>query len=82
MTTLGLVAGAIGLAGFFAGRLLVPSKSTPTPSPRPAWVQALVDLFDFLAEKTLAFHTGRTSRYLLVTLVTTAFAVGFVLTRP
>ena len=82
VTNLGLVAGAIGLAGFFAGRLLVPSKSTPTPSARPAWVQALVDVFDFLAEQTLAFHTGRTSHYLLATLVTTALAVGFVLTRP
>ena len=82
VTSLGLVAGAIGLAGFFAGRLLVPSKSTPSPAARPAWVQALVDVLDFLAEKTLAFHTGRTSQYLLATLVTTALAVGFVLTRP
>ncbi len=82
VTGLGLLAGAIGLAGFFAGRLLVPSKAMATPSARPAWVQALIDAFDFLAEKTLAFHTGRTSQYLLATLVTTALAVGFVLTRP
>ena len=82
VTGLGLLAGAIGLAGFFAGRLLVPSKATPTPSARPAWVRALVDAFDFLAQKTLAFHTGRASQYLLASLVTTALAVGFVLTRP
>ena len=82
VTGVGLVAGAIGLAGFFVGRLLVPSKATPSPAARPGWVQALVDAFDFLAEKTLAFHTGRTSQYLLATLVTTALAVGFVLTRP
>ena len=81
VTGLGLVAGAIGLAGFFAGRLLVPSQSMPAPAPRPVWVQASVDALDFLAEKTLAFHTGRTSHYLLATLVTTALAVAFVLTR-
>ncbi len=82
VTRLGLVAGAIGLAGFFAGRLLVPARSIPLPAARPAWVQASSDAFDFLAEQTLALHTGRTSRYLLVTVVTASLAVGFVLTRP